>query len=129
MAEPDKPGQTKEHTVKTASQTQSPIEPVSARFPALEKREILFTLLAPEAREVHVAGDFNGWRPDARPLKNTDGGKWEARLMLTSGQYEYRFVVDGRWIEDPQASRRMANPYGGFNSVLLVPLQVRTDFL
>lgn len=83
-------------------------------------------LLAPQAREVMVAGNFNSWRPDATPLKDTGDGKWVVCLMLRSGQYEYRFIVDGQWSEDPQAAQRVANPYGGFNSVLIVPLPVRT---
>jgi hypothetical protein len=49
--------------------------------------------------------------------------------MLRSGQYEYRFVVDGEWCEDPQATQRVANPHGGFNSVLTVPLAVKTSIL
>ena len=106
-----------------------PIQPVSERFPAMEEQEIILTLLAPEAREVNVAANFNGWRPEATPLKNTGVGKWVVRLMLRSGQYEYRFVVDGRWNEDPRASQRVANPYGGFNSVLMVPVTVRTSIL
>ena len=105
------------------------VQPVSERFPALEQQGIHFTFLAPEAREVSVVGSFNGWLPNATPLKSTGGGEWAVRLMLRSGQYEYRFVVDGRWIEDPGASQRVANSYGGFNSVLLVPLAVRTSML
>jgi AMP-activated protein kinase-like protein len=108
---------------------QPTIQPVSERFPALEEQEITLTFFAPEAREVNVAGNFNGWRPDATPLKTTGAGKWVTRLMLRSGQYEYRFLVDGRWNEDPGASQHMANPYGGFNSVLMVPLAVRTSIL
>ena len=108
---------------------QPPFQPVSERFPALEEQEIILTLLAPEAREVKVAGNFNGWRPEATPLKNIGGGEWVVRLSLRSGQYEYRFVVDGCWSEDPRATQRAANPYGGFNSVLLVPLAVRTSIL
>jgi hypothetical protein len=108
---------------------QSPIQPVSERFPALEEQDIILTFFAPEARKVNVAGNFNGWRPDATPLKNTGAGKWVVRLMLRSGQYEYRFVVDGRWSEDSRASQRVANPYGSFNSILLVPLEVRTSIL
>jgi 1,4-alpha-glucan branching enzyme len=95
----------------------------------LEEQEIILTLLAPEAREVQVAGNFNGWRPEATPLKNTGAGEWLVRLSLRSGLYEYRFVVDGCWSEDPRAVQRAANPYGGFNSVLLVPLAVRTSIL
>src|ERR1035438_4397783 len=79
---------------------QPPIQPVSERFPALEEQEIILTFFALGAREVNVAGNFNGWRPEATPLKNTGTGDWVARLMFRSGQYEYRFVVDGRWIED-----------------------------
>jgi 1,4-alpha-glucan branching enzyme len=108
---------------------QPPIQPVSERFPASEEQEIILTFFAPKAREVNVAGNFNSWRPDATPLKNAGAGKWVVRLMFRSGQYEYRFVVDGRWSEDPRASQRVANPYGDFNSVLLVPLEVRTSIL
>jgi len=108
---------------------QRPVQPVSERFPALEQQEIILTLFAPDAREVTVAGNFNSWHPGATPLKKMGAGKWVVRLRLRSGQYEYRFIVDGIWSEDPQASQRAANPYGGFNSVLLVPLAVRTSIL
>jgi 1,4-alpha-glucan branching enzyme len=105
------------------------IQPVSKRFPAMEEQEIILTLLDPAARQVNLAGNFNGWRPETTPMKNTGAGKWVVRLMLRSGQYEYRFVVDGRWIEDPGASQRVASPYGGFNSILKLPLEVRTSIL
>ena len=108
---------------------QPPIQPVSERFPALERQKIILTFDSVEAREVKVAGDFNGWQPNRTRMKRTDAGEWIASLMLRSGQYEYRFVVDGQWIEDPRASQRAANPYGGFNSILVVPLTVRTSIL
>jgi len=122
------PEETRESAAGRAD-PQPPIQSVAERFPALEEQEIVLTLLAPEATNVSLAGDFNGWRPDAEPLQNTGAGKWVVRLMLRSGQYEYRFLVDGRWREDPQAVQRAANPYGEFNSVLLVPLAVRTSIL
>ncbi|MHB8520474.1 MAG: isoamylase early set domain-containing protein [Limisphaerales bacterium] len=102
---------------------------MSERFPALEEQEITLTFFAPQAREVNVAGNFNNWRPDATPLKNTGAGEWIVRLMLRSAEYEYRFVVDGEWSEDPRATQRAANSHGGFNSVLLVPLAARTSLL
>jgi hypothetical protein len=46
-----------------------------------------------------------------------------------SGRSEYPFVVDGQWIEDPQAKQRAANPHGGFHSVLDVSLPVRPSIL
>ena len=106
-----------------------PIEPVSARFPALEEQEIILACFDPEAMGVNVAGNFNNWCPTDTPLKNTGDGKWVVRLLLRSGQYEYRFLVDGRWSEDPQATQRAVNPYGGFNSIFTLPLAVKTSIL
>ena len=97
--------------------------------PEEEKLYRRLLLESPIRGQVNVAGNFNGWRPEATPLKNTGAGEWLVRLRLRSGQYEYRFVVDGRWSEDPRASQRVANPYDGFNSVLMVPLEVRTSIL
>jgi 1,4-alpha-glucan branching enzyme len=125
---PDQAADTAESTAGRTDQPR-PIQPVAERFPALEEQEIVFTFSAPDARAVAVAGDFNRWRPEATPMKNTGQGEWVARLMLRSGQYEYRFVVDGQWAEDPQATQRVANPYGSFNSMVVVPLSVRTSIL
>jgi len=104
-------------------------QPVAERFPALEEQEIVLEFVSPTAREVKVAGEFNDWCPESTPLIKTKDGDWVVRLMLRSGEYEYRLVVDGRWIEDPEADQRAANPHGGFNSVLRVPLAVRTSIL
>jgi 1,4-alpha-glucan branching enzyme len=95
----------------------------------LEEQEVTLTFFAPEARVVQVAGTFNGWHPEANPLEQAEAGEWIARLMLKSGQYEYRFVVDGEWSDDPQATQSAANPYGGLNSVLKVGLDDTTDLL
>jgi hypothetical protein len=108
---------------------QPPMQPISERFPALEEQEIMLTVFAPQARQVSVAGNFNNWLPAATPMKDTGTGEWVVRLMLKSGQYEYRYVIDGLWSEDHRSSERVANPYGSFNSVLKVPLSVRTSIL
>jgi len=122
--------ETKTRPRSTARKATPPsFQPVAERFPALEEREVILTFFAPKAGEVNVAGNFNGWRPEATPLKNLGAGKWVVRLLFRSGQYEYRFVQDGRWSEDPRASQRVANPYGSFNSILLVPLVVRPSIL
>ena len=106
-----------------------PVEPISKRFPALEEQEVLLELSAPTAKTVQVAGTFNDWRPEANPMEHTGSGEWEVRLKLRAGQYEYRFVVDGVWQADPEATRSAPNPYGGVNSVLLLGLDDRTDLL
>ncbi len=104
-------------------------QPVAERFPALEEQEAVIEFVSPTARQVLVAGQFNDWCPESTPLTRTWDGEWVVRLILRAGEYEYRLVVDGEWMEDPEADQRVANPYGGFNSVLRVPLDVRTSIL
>ena len=105
------------------------IQPIAERFPALEEHEVVLTFFAPEAHRVAVAGTFNDWHPQANLLDHVGGGDWSTTIILKSGQYEYRFIVDGVWTDDTQAPLRSPNPYGGFNSILNVGLDDRTDLL
>ena len=100
---------------------------ISKRFPALEEQEVEFTFYALDALVVQVAGTFNHWYPESNPLTHTGAGDWSARIPLKSGQYEYRFVVDGEWADDPRATQRAASSQGGLNSVVKVGLDDRTD--
>jgi len=77
-------------------------------------------LSAPNARSVFVAGSFNGWDRQRTPLRKDSGGVWRAFLPLSPGRYEYRFIVDGHWQEDPGARESVPNPHGERNSVLVV---------
>jgi hypothetical protein len=81
---------------------------------------ISLRLYQPEAKEVGLVGSFNNWDPRATPLQNDGEGRWEVELILMQGRYEYRFVVDGNWTDDPQASAYVSNPFGTLNCLLLV---------
>ncbi len=72
------------------------------------------------ARCVCIAGTFNDWNPEATPMLSSVRGQWIKELSLRPGLHEYQFVVDGRWINDPQAAKSTPNPYGGRNSLLEV---------
>ena len=72
------------------------------------------------ARSVAVAGTFNDWKPKRTRLHQNGFGEWEVDLSLAPGDYEYRFVVDGEWTDDPLSCRHVANPFGGVNAVLHV---------
>ena len=85
----------------------------------LPKKRVYFKLTAPEAKEVKLLGGFNNWNPDARPLKQDKKGIWRTWLMLEPGTYEYRFLVDGAWQNDPY-SEVVSNPYGTQNCVQVV---------
>lgn len=56
-----------------------------------------FTTRAPDAKEVRLAGSFNGWDPAATPMRKNEFGVWSVAVPLAIGRYEYRFVVDGVW--------------------------------
>lgn len=71
-----------------------------------------------QAREVFVAGNFNGWNPQKLKMKPTESG-WVLPYVLAEGNYQYKFIVDGEWILDP------SNPYtaseaGHENSLLCI---------
>ncbi len=80
----------------------------------------LFRLEAPDAKRVSVVGTFNGWDPQAHPLRGPDRhGVWSLSLPLSPGRYRYLFVVDGvRWVTDPTAVASEEDGFGGHNSVL-----------
>ena len=82
-----------------------------------ETHKVEFEYFNPTAGEVFVAGSFNNWEPRATPLIQQRGGKWSADLLLKPGRYEYRFVVDGQWQDDPMAAHFVANPFGSLNCV------------
>ena len=81
---------------------------------------IEFRLDAPEARTAGVAGSFNNWEVAKTPMRKSGAGTWFARVSLAPGRHEYRFVVDGNWISDPNAKESVPNPHGGANSVVIV---------
>lgn len=86
-------------------------------------REFGFVLEFADAEQVYVCGDFNDWHPTRlRMIGNADDGLWEKRLTLPPGRYEYKFVVDGNWLHDPNASENVPNIFGSLNSVVEVRL-------
>jgi hypothetical protein len=79
-----------------------------------------FSLFDPDAKRVSLCGDFNGWAPDATPLKWREGGHWETTVALPPGRHEYKFLADGRWMPNPLARENVWNRHGTLNSVIEV---------
>jgi hypothetical protein len=90
-----------------------------------EAREIVVRFTDAEAGDVRIAGDFNGWVPDrgVRSLIASEGQSrvWTKILCLEPGTYQYRYVVDGEWREDPSNPVSEPGPTGQLNSILHVP--------
>ncbi len=74
----------------------------------------------PDAKEVYVAGDFNDWAPTQYKMEKNEDGVFHVTLTLAPGTYEYKLIVDGTWVEDPDNPNTVPDPYGGVNSVLTV---------
>jgi 1,4-alpha-glucan branching enzyme len=83
-------------------------------------RRVQFEFQAPEAKEVYLAGEFNNWDENANLMKNDKNGKWKTTLSLKPGRYEYRFIVDGNWKNDPSCSDCVLNEFGSRNCVRIV---------
>lgn len=73
-----------------------------------------------DAKQPYIAGSFNNWKADDTPLYFIEDGWWEAVLELQPGVYEYKFVVDGNWIPDPNAFAYTDDGFGGLNAVIEV---------
>ncbi len=81
-------------------------------------REVAFVLNSPGAESVYLCGDFNEWSPASLPMiPRVEGRLWERRLMLPPGRYEYKFIVDGIWLHNPDAGKNVRNVFGSLNSV------------
>jgi len=81
---------------------------------------VQFEFTDPTARMVCIAGTFNDWKPEAKPMHPMGDGHWLKETVLPPGTYEYCLVVDGKWIPDPRAKETVPNPFGGVNSLLKV---------
>lgn len=69
-----------------------------------------------KAQKVAVSGSFNNWKEDELYMNKTAGG-WELSYTLGAGNYEYKFIVDGKWITDP--NNPMSSSSSG-NSYLII---------
>jgi hypothetical protein len=87
-----------------------------------EVSPVEFYIKAPQAKSVLLAGDFNNWQPQKTPLKlRGKDGLWSVDVPLSKGnEYQYKFVVDGDWIEDPSRTDKKEVFAGVYNSFIKV---------
>jgi 1,4-alpha-glucan branching enzyme len=87
----------------------------------IKRRRWTFSVEAAEAKEVFLMGDFNNWGPGKHAMRRDENGTWNKRVMLSPGDHEYKFLVDGQWTEDPRNNRRCPNCFGTYNSIISLP--------
>lgn len=88
--------------------------------PAIEGRDVTFTLYRPTASRVEVAGTFNNWQPLTMFRKKDDPATWGVRYNLPPGQYSYKFIIDGEWQADPENYTALPDGNGNCNSSFIV---------
>ena len=49
-------------------------------------------------------------------MKQKDEGIWKKTMMLPEGSYEYKFIVDGVWLNDPMNEETCINEFGSVNN-------------
>jgi len=56
---------------------------------------VVFAVWAPNARQVAVIGDFNGWDPDRHPMHSSDTGIWTLFIpdLREYSVYKYRIIT------------------------------------
>jgi 1,4-alpha-glucan branching enzyme len=84
--------------------------------------KVTFILDAKEANNASVVGSFNNWNAEATPLKKLRNGSFKGTVDLeASNSYEFRYLVDGAYVNEEQADSFVWNDFAGTeNSVLVV---------
>ena len=83
-------------------------------------KKVTFRIEAIDAKEVYLVGNFNEWNAKSHPMKKETNGIWKKQITLPAGKYEYKFLVDGEWIVDPDNDQMCKNSLGTKNSVLSI---------
>ena len=80
-----------------------------------------FLYHAPEATSVKIVGNFNNWvATKDYVMERGEDGTWAKTIPLSPGEYQYKFIVDDKWVEDRNNPNVVTDPYGGRNSVISV---------
>jgi 1,4-alpha-glucan branching enzyme len=84
--------------------------------------KVTFSVPAKEAKNVAVVGTFNEWNTEATELKKLKNGTFKGTVDLPSDtSYEFRYIVDGTYVNDEQADAYAWNDFAAAeNSVLNV---------
>ena len=84
--------------------------------------KVTFSIVAKEATTAAVVGDFNNWNPAQGELTKLKNGTFKATFDLPKdASYEFKYVVDGNFLNEPEADAFVFNNFAGAeNSVSVV---------
>jgi 1,4-alpha-glucan branching enzyme len=82
--------------------------------------KVTFSIDAKAATTAAVIGDFNNWDQKAGELGKLKNGNFKASFNLpTAASYEFKYIVDGAFVNEAEADSFQWNEFAGAeNSVL-----------
>ena len=83
----------------------------------IRRRRVTFLFESSDAKEVILVGNFNNWNAKKHPMKSNENGMWNKSVVIPPGRYEYKFLVDRQWEENPQNDQTCLNCFGTYNNV------------
>jgi 1,4-alpha-glucan branching enzyme len=84
----------------------------------VKMRRVQFEYRNDEASSVFIVGDFNAWNRKKHEMVRSNGGTYLKTLMLPHGSYQYKFLVDGKWKNDPLNKATSVNCFRQLNNVI-----------
>lgn len=82
--------------------------------------KVTFTVSAEEAKKVAVVGDFNNWSAKGSTLKKLKNGTFKGTFDLPKeNSYEFKYIVDGNYVNEPEADRYQWNEFAGSENAVI----------
>lgn len=82
--------------------------------------KVTFSVPAAEASNVALVGSFNEWNTEATSLKKLKNGTFKTTVDLEKdNSYEFRYVIDGAYVNDEQADAYQWNDFAAAENGVL----------
>lgn len=82
--------------------------------------KVTFAVEAKEANSASVIGDFNNWSPKEGEMSKLKNGTFKVTLDLNKdASYEFKYVIDGIFVNEPEADRMQWNDFAGTENCVL----------
>ena len=89
-------------------------------YQRMENGKIKFIWPDNRAERVYLVGDFNKWNEQSLPMRKSRGRGFELELDIPPGRYQFKYLIDGIWWNDPNADDYKNNFWGSEDSVICV---------
>ncbi|MDX1362749.1 isoamylase early set domain-containing protein [Arenibacter latericius] len=83
--------------------------------------KVTFSVEAKDAKKVAVVGDFNNWDPKESTLKKLKNGTFKGAVNLPKDStFEFKYLVDGEFVNELEGDGLKWNDYAGAENSLLI---------